>query len=276
MALPPLAIIPQTSLRYRHWPVARPKAGAILIHGLGAHSARWEFLAAYFQTRGLACWAIELQGFGATPGPRGHIDSFQRYYGDLLVLRDFIQENSPQLKLFCLAESLGGLMAFRMAELHPAWVAGTVLISPAFANGMKFTFSDYLRLLPALLFAPQTSLQVPFTAAMCTRDEAYQRVMEANPLELRTASARLLLLSLWEQICAPQQLGKITQPLLFLLAGCDSLVKPQASVRIFQKLPALEKKLIHYPEMRHALSIELGRETVFQDACEWLKARTTA
>jgi alpha-beta hydrolase superfamily lysophospholipase len=138
---------------------------------------------------------------------------------------------------------------------------------------MKFKPADYLKLLFSLLFAPQTPLNVPFTAAMCTRDEAYQQVMQASPLELRTASARLLFQSLMEQIRAPRQLNKITQPLLFLLAGRDFLVNPQASAKIFQHLPVAEKKLIHYPEMRHALSIDLERETVFQDAYTWLAAR---
>jgi lysophospholipase len=276
MPLPPIAVIPKSSVRYRHWPAPQARGGVVLVHGLGAHSARWEFLAAYFQARGFSCWAIELQGFGDTPGPRGDIDSFQHYYADLLVLRDAIRQSAPQLKLFCLAESLGGLIAFRMAELHPDWVAGSVLLSPAFANGMKFSLWDYLRLPPALLFAPQTPLNVPFTAAMCTRDEAYQRVMEANPLELRTASVRLLVLSLLEQIRAPREMHRITQPMLFLLAGCDFLVKPQASAQVFAKLAVAEKKLIHYPEMRHALSIERGRETVFLDAVDWLKARLGA
>jgi lysophospholipase len=274
--IPAIEIVPQTSLRYRCWPAVKPKAALLLVHGLGAHSARWDFLAAYFQANNFSCWAIELQGFGATPGPRGHINSFQQYYDDLFALRNFVQQTNPQLKIFCLGESLGSLMAFRMAQLHPAWTEATVLISPAFANNMKFSLMDYLTLISGLLFAPRTALKVPFTAAMCTRDEAYQQLMQASPLEVRTASAQLLFQSLLEQIRASRELEKITQPLLFLLAGRDFLVKLNASVKVFQKLRLAEKKLIHYPEMHHALSIDLGREAVFRDALDWLKARMPA
>lgn len=276
MAFPPICALPQTSLRYRYWPASQPQAGVILVHGLGAHSARWEFLADYFHARNLCCWGIELQGFGDTPGPRGHIASFGQYYRDLLLLRDFIRHDFPQLKLFCLGESLGGLLAFRMAELQPAWVSGTVLISPAFASNMKFSFGDYLNVIFSLIFNPQRALNVPFTPAMCTRDEAYQKVMEENPLELRTASVQLLVQSLLEQIRAPWGLRRITQPLLFLLAGRDFLVKPQVSVKIFRQLQLADKQLIHFPEMRHALSIEQGREAVFEDAYAWLQARIPA
>jgi len=54
-----------TDLLYRRWDAgpafASPKAVFVLVHGLGAHSARWEFLAGHFAARGFASSAIELR-----------------------------------------------------------------------------------------------------------------------------------------------------------------------------------------------------------------------
>ncbi len=273
MSFPPISVLPQTSIRYRCWEVPKPKAILLLVHGLGAHSGRWEFLAEYFQRQGIASWAIELQGFGDTPGPRGHIASFHCYYRDILALHNHIRGQFPKAKLFILGESLGGLMVFRMAQLFPDLKNGIILISPAFQNAMAFKLTDYLILLPALLFRPQTSLNVPFTAAMCTRDEAYQAVMQANPLELRTASARLLFLTLLEQLASYKHLAKINLPTLFLMAGQDLLVNPKGGEKIFNQLRLNDKQLIAYPEMRHALSIDKDREHVFADIFKWLKGK---
>ena len=127
----------------RRWPAspspAPPKAVFPLVHGLGAHSARWNFLAGHFAERGFASYAVELRGFGRTPErPRGHIDSFRVWDRDILELRDIIGKDFPGRKVFLLGESMGGLLAFNLACLHPARFAGQALIAPSFKNGMKF------------------------------------------------------------------------------------------------------------------------------------------
>jgi alpha-beta hydrolase superfamily lysophospholipase len=95
--------------------------------------------------------------------------------------------------------------------------------------------------------------------------------MEKNPLELRTASARLLINTLLEQGRCVSALPQIRCAVLFLLAGRDYLVDPQAARRAFQRLVPTDKQLIDYPDMLHALSIDLGRERVFKDLAAWLK-----
>ena len=63
---------------------------------------------------------------------------------------------------------------------------------------------------------------------------------------------------------------KINIPLLVLTAGEDRVVDSLAAREIFNSLRIKDKKLINYPAMRHALSIELGREKVFGDILSWI------
>src|SRR3990167_9384518 len=148
---------------YRQWNAVNPKAVLLLVHGLGAHSARWEFLANYFQSRGFSSYSLELRGFGKTTDrPRGHVDSFELYYQDIIELRQLIAREIPDRQVFLLGESLGGLLAFVLASRYHNMFAGLALISPAFANGLKFPLSAYLTLIANLL-NQKKPIPMPFT-----------------------------------------------------------------------------------------------------------------
>jgi acylglycerol lipase len=267
-----------TNILYRKWDAlpspASPKAAFLLIHGLGAHSARWEFLAGNFASRGFASYAIELRGFGRTPErPRGHIASFRVWDRDILELRDIIGRDYPGIKVFLLGESLGGLTAFNLAGRYPDQFSGQALIAPSFKNGMKFPLSSYLKLVLFGLFKPDLMVDVPFNSEMLTRDPAYLKIMNANPDEIRVASLRLLGGILPEQARARRLAGKLAVPTLFLIPGIDHLVDEQANRRMFKKIGFADKTLIEYPDMLHALSLDVGRENVFRDILDWAEQR---
>jgi alpha-beta hydrolase superfamily lysophospholipase len=263
-----------TDILYREWEAASPRAVLLLVHGMGAHTARWEFLGSYLAGRGVASYGLELRGFGRTPDrPRGHVDSFSVWEEDVLKLSRIIAAEHPGRKIFLLGESLGGITVFNLAAAHPEAFAGQIHISPCFKNGLKFPLSSYLTLALHYPFHKRKTIPVPFTAAMCTRDEAYAAAMEANPDELRVSSVKMLMDTLSGQRKAFRAAASAAVPALFLLAGRDELVDPSASRRLFDRMAVPDKTLIDYPEMRHALSIDLGRERVFEDILAWLEPR---
>ena len=51
------------------------------------------------------------------------------------------------------------------------------------------------------------------------------------------------------------------------------MVDEKAGRKIFAKLSLADKTIIEYPDMRHALSIERGRESVFEDILAWTEKR---
>ncbi len=267
-----------TTILYRRWDAspspASPKAVFLLVHGLGAHPARWNFLAGHFAGRGFASYALELRGFGRTPErPRGHIDSFRIWDRDILELREIIGKDFPGRKVFALGESLGGLLAFNLACLHPGKFDGQVLIAPAFKNGMKFPLGAYVKLVLFLLFNPTLMVDVPFTSEMVTRDPEYLQVMNANPDEIREASLKCLFNFLPEQARSWRIAQKLVTPTLFLIPGIDHLVDEKANRKMFKRLSLADKTLLDYPDMLHALSIDLGREKVFRDVLDWTEKR---
>jgi alpha-beta hydrolase superfamily lysophospholipase len=263
-----------TDVLYRRWDAPSAKAVFLLVHGLGAHTGRWDFLANFFARRGFASYAVELKGFGRTKErPRGHVDSFRVYDRDILALREIIARDHPGKKIFLLGESMGGLIAFNLACRYPDAFAGQILISPAFKNAMKFPVSAYLTLVSLILVKPKKTIALPFTSAMCTADIDYQKIMDENPDEVRSASLKLLLNIMGEQRKSGRLAGDLSVPALFLLAGEDLLVDARASRKLFKKLKLQDKTLLEYPGLRHALSIEAGRERVFEDILHWIEKK---
>ncbi|HEX2695349.1 MAG TPA: alpha/beta fold hydrolase [Acidobacteriota bacterium] len=263
-----------TGVLFRRWTVPSARAAFILVHGLGAHSARWHFLASHLARNGYASYGIELRGYGRTPErPRGHVDSYRVWDRDILALSETVARENPGRRIFLLGESLGGLVAYNLAAKHPDRFAGQILISPAFKNGLKFPLSLYAAMPFLMVVNPRKTVPIPFTSAMCTRDAAYQEVMDTCPDEVRVASLKLLVNALGEQMGASRRAKKHGVPALFLLAGQDELVDPRAARKAFAKHGAGDKTLLEYPEMRHALSIELDRERVFEDILAWVEKR---
>jgi len=258
---------------YKQWNAASAQAVLLLVHGLGGHSDRWGFLAQFLLQNRISSYAIELKGFGQTRDLKGHIDSFQTYFTDILCLRAIIQKEHPQAKVFILGESLGGLLVFLLAIRDPGLFNGLICISPAFKNKMQFSHFEIIKILASFFFNPQQQFHVPFNAQMCTRDTGYQMTMERDDKEHRLASAKMLVNIVIAELRAAFLKERLTTPTLFLIAGRDFLVDARASLNIFKKLKIPDKTIMQYPEMYHALSIDLGREKVFADILKWMQER---
>lgn len=257
-------------IRYRRWQARNPKAIFLLVHGLGGHSGRWEFLSEFFQNRDFSSYAIELKGFGETKDLKGHIDSFDIYFADIHRLYNIIAKENPGKKIFIIGESMGALISFLIAASKPDLFNGLICISPAFTSRIKFTLLDYLKLLFFIFVNPKKHIDVPFDSGMCTADNVYREKMNSNPREHRLATPKLLFNTGIAQIQCRLLKNKIKIPILFLLSGKDMLVDPEASRKVFNGLAVKEKKKIEYPAMQHALSIETGKEQVFEDTLQWM------
>jgi len=262
-----------SDIMYRKWGSSPSRAVLLLVHGMGASTERWKFLGDFFSEQGIASYAIVLRGFGATPGVRGHVDSFNTYYQDICALRDVIISENPRAKVFILGESMGALIAFKITDLYPDMFDGLICSSPAFSSRLKFSVLKYLRIAMSFFFHPDKQFRVPFNSAMCTRDTTYIKEMDSSSQEHRLASGQLLSEILFLQIGALLFRNRFRKDVLFLLSGSDEVVDPACSRKIYAKLDVPSKTIREYPDMKHAISVDLGKEKVFADIWEWLRPR---
>jgi acylglycerol lipase len=256
---------------YRQWGLSAPRAVLLLVHGLGAHGGRWEALAEFFQKKGVSSYAIELTNpADRASGAKGH---FKKYRDSVLRLYDIAAANHPGIKIFLTGESMGALLAFLIVSERPALFDGLIFISPAFANKVRLAPLDYVKIFLSLFYDQKKLFKLPFDSSMCTRDNHYRHKMEQDTLEYRHAPSRLLVEVLLAQARAGMVKNAVRIPTLFLIAGDDKIADSRAAAKVFSALPAQDKALVEFQGMYHSLSVELGREAVFEEMLKWIDKR---
>jgi len=257
---------------YRQWRSPEPRCVFLLVHGLGAHSGRWEAMADFFLKKGISSYAAELRSFDSTGKADRRADDFAIYRDKILRVYDIAAKDNPAKKIFLIGESMGALISFLLCVDRPGLFSGLVCISPAFATRNKVSVPDCIRMLAPLLYNPGKLFPLPFDSSMCTRDIDYKNKMDQDSREYRTASSKLIFEILLAQARA-KAVKKMPTPVLFLIAGEDKIVDPGSARALFKGLAARDKMLVEFPGMYHALSIELGKEAVFEEILKWAEIR---
>jgi len=259
----------RTAVKFRSWMSREPRGAIVLIHGMGAGTERWESLARYFLAKNISSYALSLQGFDGTPGEKGYVDSFETYHADIKELFDAARRDVPEGRIFLLGESMGAVIAFDIASRLRCHFDGYILISPAFGSKLKFSPITYLEIMISMAVFPRKQFRMPFTPQMCTSDSDESDKINKDPAEHRYATGRLLWEIFKRQVTAPISARKIDSKILFLLSMNDEIADPKKSIQIFKKIKSADKTIKTYPGMRHALSVEAGREKVFEDILEF-------
>ena len=234
-----------------------------LVHGLGANSSWWEEFAQFLLKSDISSYAIDLRSY----------HSFKDFFLAMKELHQIIRKDYPGKKIFTVGESMGALIILAMALKDSSLFDGVVCMSPAFDSKAPLKLLDYFNIFFPLLYNSKKQYRLPVTSDMCTRDPAYLKIIESTyDKDVLSTSGVLFDIFITQQSMKMSRM-KFQNPLLFLIAEDDKLVYPQASKKVFSKIRASDKSMITYPGMYHSLSIDTGRDRVFQDILEWVKKR---
>ncbi len=250
-------------ISYKVWVSPSSKAKLLLIHGLGANSSWWESFASESLKNGLSSYAADLR----------ENTSFAEFFDSINNLITRIKEDDPGKKIFAVGESMGALIILSMALKDRALFSGLVCIAPAFNSKAPLKPLDYFKIFFPLLYDRGKRHKLPVCSDMCTRDPAYLKMIETTYDKDVMSTSQVLFDIFITQLRMRLSAMRIDSPLLFLVAGHDLLVRSEASVKVFGRIKCQDKTLIEYPGMYHALSIELGKEKVFQDIFNWIEKR---
>lgn len=133
------------------------KASICLIHGLGEHIGRYQWVAEFLTSHGFALSGYDLHGHGKTQGPRGHFPSFERALDDIKESLESIEKMDGKPVEFIYGHSMGGNLGLNyLMRRHPA-LKGAVITSPGLV--------PYNKTPDSLLAIGKTSLQ----AGSCIR-----------------------------------------------------------------------------------------------------------
>jgi alpha-beta hydrolase superfamily lysophospholipase len=262
-----------TRLFAQGWrPAQIPKAAICLVHGIGEHSGRYEYVGEFFARRGCALLALDLRGHGRSEGQRGHSPSLDILIDDIGRLHSEAVRRHPRVPLFLYGHSLGGVLAINYVLRHKPTLNGAVIASPALQNAIaeQRWKVAVARVLGSLF--PRLTLPTDIDPACVSRDESVVQALLGDRLVHRDITLGLGKCGLAAMSWAVEHAGDWTLPVLVMHGTADRLAFPSGSEEFARRVSG-DCTLKMWPSCYHELHNEPEREQVLLYGLEWMEQR---
>jgi alpha-beta hydrolase superfamily lysophospholipase len=257
----------------RSWLAEEPVRTIVLTHGYAEHSGRYERVGAWLAARGCAVHAYDLQGHGRSEGVRGHAASLDALVDDQAMLVELVRGEHPELPLYLLGHSMGGLVALAFAVGRKPQLAGLVSSAAALvvADPPPLLARAALRVLRPVL--PRVTMPRPISDAALSRDPEVGRAYRDDPLVFQVMTLSLASAVYYGGAQTLARAGEVAVPTLLLHGGDDPLIPSSGSERFAQAVSVPGSALKIYPPLRHEILNEPEWEDVLTDVFTWLRER---
>ena len=249
------------NLVFFEWPNPDAKFIALIAHGYGEHSRRYDHVADRLVSEGAVVYAPDHIGHGLSEGERALVAQGEALTADLHLVAEIARGAHPGLPVVLIGHSMGGIVATRFAQKHPGELAALVLSGPVIGgNAALFT-----------LLEMDPIPEIPIDPAVLSRDPETGARYAADPLvyhgPFHRASLEMFKRSV-DDVAAGGSFGDL--PVLWIHGSEDALA-PLAETRVAVDLvrgPATEEKL--YEGAQHEIFNETDRDEVLDDTVEFL------
>ncbi len=247
------------------------RAVVVIVHGIHEHSARYAHVGRRLAAAGYAVYAADHRGHGRSDGQRGNIERMSFLTNDLDSFVRFAAGRHPDLPIFMVGHSLGGLIALHyVTEQRTTRVRGLVVSGPAVQVMAGSTLQRRLaRVLSALV--PNLGVAAIDAAQKISRDPEVVRAYQDDPLVYRgkiKARTGAEILATIESL--PARLPSLSIPLLILHGSDDRICALAGSTLVHDRVSSLDKTLRRYLGLYHEVFNEPEREAILADLISWL------
>jgi alpha-beta hydrolase superfamily lysophospholipase len=248
-----------TQLAIYDWPVEGSALTALIVHGLGEHAGRYELLARWLNSKGIAVRAYDQFGHGHSEGPRGGLlreGQLPEHLGELTAAT-MAESFFVSRPLVLIGHSLGGLVvasAIRRGLVNPT---RAVLSSPALAVRMASWQRAAVKVLPRL--APTLTLGNGLDPSKLSHDPQVVADYIADPLVHDRVCAKLGAYVATEGESVRESAPRWRTPTWVLYAGDDRAVDPSGSRAFAAAAPSNIVKAQCFPAMYHEIFNEPDR-----------------
>jgi acylglycerol lipase len=256
-------------LFYRSWRPDQTARGIVaIVPGFNSHSGYYAWVAERFAGQGLATYAIDLRGRGESQGERFFVQEFSDYVNDVHEFVMTVRAHEPDLPIYLLGHSAGGVVATLYAAEHQEQLAGLICESFAF----KIPAPDFAlailkgaaHLAPHLHVLTLKNSDFSRDPAAVQAMDADQRIAhESQPLETLAAMVRA------DEILE-RSFADITLPVFILHGTDDRATSPRGSQQFFDQAGSIDKTLRFYEGGYHDLLNDTIRDDVAADITTWL------
>ena len=249
----------------REW---QARGVVVIAHGLNAHSGLYEWAAQQFTSNGLAVYALDHRGRGRSEGERFFVKKFADWTKDLATFIDIVKTREPDLPVFLLGHSAGGVIACGYALDHQDQLAG--LICEDFAYQIPAPDIALAILKGVSRVAPHARV-FKLKNEDFSRDPAVVAAMNADPLITNESqpSETVAELARADELLK-KSFAQITLPLLILHGTADKVTKPSGSKEFYERAGSIDKTLKLYEGHFHDLLADIGKQQVMSDIQVWI------
>jgi acylglycerol lipase len=260
------------AVRYRRWPVAKPRAVLVVLHGLGEHSGQYAPLAEAATEAGVEVWVPDQAGHGKSDGERVLITDIGDLVDDAETLLRTVRHARPGAPIVVAGHSLGAFVATLLAgEVRhgtddPASdIAGLVLTGSdlAGAQGLKELLASGVD--PMSLRKDPAELVRDPEQAQRVRDDPLVWDGGMRPETLRAVIAGAVRTSRLVSVGALDHL-----PVLLLHGEDDDMAPVENAKKVAEALP--RGRIVVFPKDRHNVLLDQSRADVHAELLHFVRA----
>lgn len=258
-------------LPLRAWlPKSSPQAVIIALHGMNDYSHAFEMPGTYLSKQGIAVYAYDQRGFGATANT-GIWAGEDNLTSDLSDMIRVLRQRHPGKKLFVIGESMGGAVAIT-AFSRPGFpqVDGVVLSAPAVWGGgaMNPIYRASLWLLAHAM--PDKILTGQGLRIQASDNIPMLRELGKDPLVIKRTRADSILGLVRLMDKGQENLRTLGIPVFVIYGKHDEVIPPEAVAAALRNIKTGTVFAL-YPKGYHLLLRDLSRDVPNGDIAAWIK-----
>ncbi len=262
-------------LPLRSWLPADGRAQALVValHGYNDYSNAFEGAGRFFAAHGIATYAYDQRGFGATRD-RGIWPGTPTLVADLGTAVAQLRARHPGVPVYLLGESMGGAVVLTaMAGKDAPEVAGTILVAPAVWGREVMGFFPRAALWLSYNLVPGFVVHPPRDLKIQASDNIEMlRALGRDPLVIKGSRVDALegltdLMGSALSACA-----RLEVPSLVLYGAHEQVLPPKPVKRALQDFGAGGRHVVAvYPDGWHMLLRDLKGQVVMDDIVAWIR-----
>lgn len=255
------------------WLADEPKAVLGLIHGMGEHASRYNYLIDVFTAAGISIVSYDQRGHGKSAGKKGHTPSYDLLLDCVDDLMGKMDELVPGKPKFLFGHSMGGNVLInyllkRKPKVNGAIASGPWLKlafdPPAIQVGLAKLVSG---ILPGLVQSSKLDVK-----AISKDPKEVQRYVD-DPLVHDKISTGFFISVHTQGLWALENAAKLETPLLIYHGTADTLTSHDASKQFSENAGGGDVIWKSLDGFFHESHNEPEREDLFKIILEWMRSR---
>ncbi len=248
------------------------RAAVVALHGYNDYSNAFDGAGREFATAGIATYAYDQRGFGATRN-RGVWAGTPTLVSDAGTAVEMVRKRHPGVPVYLMGESMGGAVVLTaMTGPNPPKVDGTILVAPAVWGRQAMGFFPRAALWVTYNLVPGMVVHPPRDLNIQASDNIEMlRALGRDPLVIKGSRVDALEGLTDLMGAALDACRKLQTPSLVLYGAHEEVLPPRPVERALKDFEAGGRHVVAvYPDGYHMLLRDLKGQLVVNDIIAWI------